>query len=524
MTATDRTMTDSKSRLASTRPHPGDSNELNVDTMADGDAGLAPSGVWYNPYAEYKWGLGPWGSVAAVIALLAVLLAFVPAANRLRNVIITAAITLPIVAGFAIRDKWGRHLYARAWFAIKFAVHRWTGRNMYTSAWFSSTPVTQSNLPGLLSQSSVAEHRPPGESPYAVVHHPASNTSSVLIECHPPGAALQHREVVGARRQAWAAWLAAMSDEPALAAIQVTTEVSKASRLPGLQAIAELSEDVNAVADQIMRETVERASEGNTTRTWVAVGWATERSTRTQLTAEVLPARVERLCSELANAGAGQSRPVDQNELARVWAGMYDPSRRDYLARFPNQVIRIGDAGPVTHAEGRRRYRIGGYDTVSLTLGAFPSASVTTAALERLRNGIDGTVAVRWSELFRPITSTDAQNWTNAVQRGVETRLALDGDRKHKARDIVDDQQTHATAVAIAKGQALIRVGFSVTLTVEADADITGPIERVRNACAPLSPHLRVMDGAHQTSWVATLPAGVPVPEALAPAEGITNG
>ncbi len=78
--------------------------------------------------------------------------------------------------------------------------------------------------------------------------------------------------------------------------------------------------------------------------------------------------------------------------------------------------------------------------------------------------------------------------------------------------------------MAIAKGQALIRVGFSVTLTVEADADVTGPIERVRNACAPLSPHLRVMDGAHQTSWVATLPAGVPVPEALAPAEGITNG
>ncbi len=523
MTATESTTSDSKVRQ-SNKLRPPDGDDMMAADRVEGDAGLHSSGVWYNPYAEYKWGLGPWGSVAAVIALLAVLLAFVPAANRLWNVLITAAITFPIVAGFAIRDKWGRHLYARVWFAIKFATHRWTGRNMYTSAWFSSTPVTQSNLPGLLSQSSVAEHRPTGEPAYAVVHHPASNTSSVLIECHPPGAALQHREVVVARRQAWAAWLAAMSDEPALAAIQVTTEVSKASRLPGLQAIAELSEDANAVADQIMRETVDRASEGNTTRTWVAVGWATERTTRSQLNAEVLPARVERLCSELANAGAGACNPIDQNELARIWAGMYDPSRRDYLARFPNQVIRIGDAGPVTHSEGRRRYRMGGYDSVSLTLGTFPSASVTTAALERLRNGIDGTVAVRWSELFRPITSTDAQNWTNAVQRGVETRLALDGDRKHKARDIVDDQQAHATAVAIAKGQALIRVGFSVTLTVEADADVTGPIERVRNACAPLSPHLRIMDGAHQTSWVATLPAGVPVPEALAPAEGITNG
>lgn len=481
-------------------------------------------GIWHNPTAEYAWGLGPWGSVAAVVSLLAVLAAFIPPEDKIRNVAVVVAVAVPLVSGFAIRDRFGRHLYARLAFRVRFAWHRLTGRNMYAATWFSSSPVTKSRLPGLLAQMSVAEHRGVGTVPYAAIHHPSSDTVSVVIECRPEGVALEHPDLIEARQSAWAAWLQSMSNEPGVASVQVVSEAAPTVAVAAADAVERLATGANSTADTILAEMVEACEGGVSVRTWVAVAWRDDRGTRSNLTADVLPARVERLCTELSATGAGHCTPVDSRELSRIWAGMYDPDRRESIARWPEQLIRIADAGPAVHDETRRRYRLGGYDAVSLTMGTIPSAEVTTTTLENLARGIEGAVAVRWAQLFRPVTPPEAQAWSNSVQRAIETRMALRGERKAKVKDLVDSEDTDTTAAALARGAALTRIGLTVTVTVQGDADINGPIQRVRNACAPLSAQLRVMDGAHQTSWVSTLPGGVPVPEALRPVEGLTNG
>ncbi|MFV0524529.1 MAG: SCO6880 family protein [Acidimicrobiales bacterium] len=480
-------------------------------------------GVWHNPNAEYVYGLGQSGTIAAVIGLLAVFAAFIPPDHKPRNIAITLLVAAVAVGPFAIRDRWGRNLITIANHEARWAIHRATGRNLHTAPpWLtaSSTQVTGVRLPGLLSNMSIAEHQLDDTTRYAVIHHPASNTVSVVIECRPAGDTLADPDTTTGHVNAWERWLAAMADEPHLAAIQIVTEAAPTHHNPNTSD----DSDDGGFCGRVLAETLEACTGRIGTRTWVTVSWATPGRTRTALTSDVLPARVERLCTALTEAGAGPTTPVSQEGLAVLWAGMYDPDRRQTIAEHPDTPLDLVDAIPVTAVERRHRYELGPVDAVSLTMGAPPDRTVTTAVHKRLARGVDGAETVRWALLLRPVPSGEAREWTARIQRAIDTRLAFTGDRRPKIADQVADDQTTSTATTLAHGHhALTRVAFALTLTLPAGADTAGPIERVRNAVAPLTPHLRVMDGAHQTSWVATLPGGVPIPEALGVSEGLNQ-
>ncbi len=518
--------------MTATKPRPAPSRRTAArrarsatDTIELNTTNRRPAlGVWHNPTADYGFGLGPAGSIAAVIALFAVLAAFVPAENKLRNVTVMALVAAAIVGPFALRDRWGRNIYTRLATEARWAIHRHTGANLHETAWFSATPVERSNLPGLLSQVSVAEQEHPRHGAFGVVHHPSANTVSVVIECFPDGAALVDDYDLRARQDAWSRWLAALADEPGLAAVQVVTEAAPTPRAVLEGPLDRFRRRMNKLADTVLEELVDEVTDTTTTRTWVTISWTdTGSKARDRFNADVLPARVERACVELSEAGAGDCLPLTQHELAGLWAGMYSPDRRDAIARHRSEPIHFADVGPVTSVEHRDRYSIGDYDTVSLTVGQAPEGEPSTVIHERLAAGIDGAVAVRWAMHYRPVTSIEARAWSKSIQRAIETRIALRGDRKQTVADTVADEDAVSTAAALARGAALTRVGFTISLTIDATHDTTGPIERTRAAVAPLSPHLRVMDGVHQTSWVSTLPGAMPIPETLTASEWLNQ-
>ena len=482
-------------------------------------------GVWHNPTADYGFGLGPWGSIAAVVCLFALLLAFVPPQHKIRNTAIVAVVGAAVVGPFAVRDRWGRNLYSRAAADARWYWHRYSGQNLHEHTWFSNTPVERSNLPGLLSQVSIAEHHSPTLGAFAVLHHPVADTVSVVLESRAPGAALADDHTITNRTQAWARWLAAIADEPGLAAVQVVTEAAPTTRASIEAPLAAQRTGVNPTADAITGELIDAVTDTTATTTWVTVSWTDPSNgrARTHLTTDVVPARVERLCSELAETGAGNCWPLTPNQLTRTWAGMYEPTRRPILDANPHTPIRLTEVGPVTSIEHRDRYTIGNHDTVSLTVGQAPDGEPTATIHERLARGIEGAVAVRWAMQFRPVTSMEAKTWSKGIQRAIETRMALRGDRKQTAADVVADEDATDTAAALARGAALTRVGFTVTLTTKSGTDTAGPIERTRAAVAPLSPQLRVMDGVHQTSWVSTLPGAMPIPETLTATEWLNQ-
>ena len=483
-------------------------------------------GVWHNPTADYGFGLGPAGSIAAVTALFALLLAFVPPENKLRNVATVAVVAAVTIGPFVVRDRWGRNLYAQATAEARWLYHRRTGSNLHEHTWFSNTPVERSNLPGLLSQVSVASHESPALGPFAVIHHPVADTVSVVLETRAPGAGLADDHTLDTRTAAWGRWLAAMADEPGLAGVQVVTEAAPVPIAVVEVPLAEWRQPGNnRTADAITNELVEACAGTTATTTWVTVTWThtSNGRTRNHLTTDVIPARVERLCSELGEAGGGRCWPLTAEQLAATWAGMYTPSRRHSIAANPDASIQFNEVGPVTSVEERGRYTIGNYDTVSLTVGQAPDGEPTATIHERLAKGIDGTVAVRWAMQFRPVTSIEARAWSKSIQRAIETRIALRGDRRQTAADTVADEDATDTAAALARGAALTRVGFTITLTTPTGDDLAGPIERTRAAVAPLSPHLRVMDGVHQTSWVSTLPGAMPIPETLTATEWLNQ-
>ncbi len=472
--------------------------------------------IWHDPTASYGWGLGPVGAIAAFISVLCCFAALIPAENKIRNFLVVAVLSALVVGPFAIRDKWGRNIYARVNAETRWIWHRVSGQNYYEAAWFSTSSVTKSRLPGLLSQLSVGEQpTEDGQSTFAVLHHPSAKTVGVVIECRPFGDDLADEDVTSTQKNTWANWLSAIADEPRLAGVQIVSEAAPSNRQHVLQAVSEFRTGQNDLTDQIMTEMVDKCSGGNATREWVTVSWKTKSRTDDDFTTNVFPARIERLCLELAEAGGGHCAPLSKDELSRLWTEMYHPDRREVLAEYPESVVDISEVGPTTHQEQRDRYVLDRHDAVSLTVGQAPEGEVTTAIYDRLSKGIQGTVAVRWSQLLRPVAPVEARSWTTSIERAIETRMALRGDRKEKISDVVADEDTTATSKALARGAKLTRAGFSITLTVDADADISTPIERTINACAPLSPHLRVMDGVHQTSWIATLPGAMPIPETV---------
>ncbi|MEM9892941.1 MAG: SCO6880 family protein [Actinomycetota bacterium] len=506
-------------------------------------------GLWHDPDAEYLYGLGRTGSIVAIIGLFVIFVAFIPPQDKLPRVTVVTAVVACVVGPFMARDRWDRSLYNRLFDEAKWLLHRYSGRALYSAPWWLSTDhVEATQLPGLLNQVSVTQlpfhldtdldgteagdvdagedqdddrsgvEPEPGEA-FAVVHHPKANTASIVLECRPDGAGLADADDIAARTTAWDRWLAAMADEPDLAGIQVVSEAAPTLRTPARDHLRDLIATDGADAGrkqaaELLAGVVKECTGRVGVRTWVTISWAPSSGrARNRFGGPELAARVERLAGSLSESGAGTVTALDRRNLATVWAGMYNPARREHLATADEISIGVGGAGPVTHLERRARYCVDNFDAISLTMGIAPDTAVTPAVHERLAAGIEGTRAVRWALLFRPVDAIEARTWSKSMRHAIETRLAFTGDRRPSATDLVADEDATATATALARGRtALTRVAFAITLTLPADADPAGPIERTRAAAAPLSPHLRVMNGAHQTIWVATLPGALPVP------------
>lgn len=481
----------------------------------DANSNRPSLGLWHHPEANYSFGLGQRGSIVAVTGLIAILIAFVPSANRLRNVSVMTLVVAAILVGFLIRDRWDRSLYAIVRFEVGWWWHRTTGRTYYSPVWFSAAPVTRSALPGLLADVSIVEHRDHNKT-FGVVIQPVSSTATVLFECDPVGVEMLTSEEANQHRQRWDRWLSATCQEPDIVSIQTVTQAAggDAAQLKSAvndlvkrreSASAELLDDIQTTLNPVNRPVC---------RTWVAVSWRTRRR---DLHANVLAARIARIGSELAECGGGDPRPLSRHGIHRVWAEMWDPERKASLAEFPNQAVRMEDIIPVTN-ERRQALGIGNYEAVTLAVGEMPHGVIGTEALHNLAQGVPGATAVRWAELWRPVRPTEARTWLAGIERGIETRLALgENRRRQKVGDEVDETHHRTVAVALVEGANLVRFGLGITATYELTQDRDAVIERIRQLCGPLSVQLRVHNGAHLPGFIATLPGGIPLPEVVQP-------
>lgn len=472
-------------------------------------------GLWHRPEANYSFGLGQRGSIAAVAGLIAVLIAFVPSANRLRNVTVVAAIVTAVLIGFLIRDRWDRTLYAIVRFEIGWWWHRLTGRTYYSPVWFSATPVTKSTLPGLLADVSIIEHHD-RDTTFGVVIQPVSRTATVLFECDPVGVEMLTDEEAEQYRRRWDRWLSATCQEPDIVSVQTVTQAAGGDAVQLADAVNDLvtrSDSASARLLDGIRATLE-PGDRPVCRTWVAVSWRTKRR---ELHATVLAARMGRLASELAECGAGRPHPLSRQEIHRVWAEMWDPDRRESLAEHPDEEVRLADIVPAIN-ERRQALAFGGYEAVTLAVGEMPHGAIGTRALHQLAQGVPGATAVRWAELWRPVRPTEARTWLAGIERGIETRLALgENRRRQRVVDEVDETHHRTMAVALVEGANLVRFGLGITATYDRAEDRPAVIERIRQLCGPLSVQLRVHNGAHLPGFIATLPGGIPLPEVIQP-------
>lgn len=470
-------------------------------------------GLWHRPEANYSFGLGQRGSVAAVAGLVAILIAFVPSANRFRNVTVVTIAVAIVLAGFLIRDRWDRTLYAIIRFELGWWWHRISGRTFYSPVWFSATPVTRSSLPGLLADVSIVEHRD-DSTVFGLVIQPVSKTATVVFECDPVGVEMLTPEEANQFKQRWDRWLSATCQEPDIVSIQTVTQATGGDHAQLQTAIDNLVRRPTSTSAELL-DGIQQALDPTSRavcQTWVAVSWRTRRR---DLHANVLAARIGRIQSELAECGAGAPSPLTRNAIHRVWAGMWDPDRKAVLAEHPDEEIALTEIIPAIH-ERRNVLSLGDHEAVTIAMGEMPHGVVGTTALHHLARGVPGTAATRWAELWRPVRPTEARNWLAGIERGIETRLALgENRRRQKVVDQVDETHHRTMAVALVEGANLVRFGFAITAVYPADGDRNAIIERIRQLTGPLAAQLRVHNGAHLPGFVATLPGGIPLPEVI---------
>lgn len=472
-------------------------------------------GLWHQPEANYSFGLGQRGSIAAVAGLIAILIAFVPSANRLRNVTVVTLVVAVVLVGFLIRDRWDRSLYAIFRFELGWWWHRLSGRTYYSPVWFSTTPVTKSFLPGLLADVSIVEHGD-RRTRFGVIIQPVSRTATVLFECDPVGVEMLTDEEAGQYRRLWDRWLSTICQEPDIVSVQTVTQTAGGDAAQLDVALDDLVTRRGSASSDLLegiRATLNPADRP-VCRTWVAISWRTKRR---DLHAEVLAARIGRIGAELAECGGGEPNPLSRNAIQRVWAEMWDPDRSASLAKYPDQTVRLPDIVPAIN-ESRQALAFGDYEAVTLAVGEMPHGVIGTRALHHLAQGLPGVTAVRWAELWRPVRPTEARAWLAGIERGIETRLALgENRRRQRVVDEVDETHHRTMAVALVEGANLVRFGLGITATYDQSQDRLAVIERIRQLCGPLSVQLRVHNGAHLPGFIATLPGGIPLPEVIQP-------
>jgi hypothetical protein len=462
-------------------------------------------------------GLGRLGMLGTIVVFAGVfVLIILMTLGQLLPSLVWAAMVLTVLATLMVKDVHGRTGLQRIAARVGWRRTKRRRQHIYRSGVLGRTGWGTFQLPGLLAQTKLTEHRDSYDRPFAMLHTPSVSHYSIVIGCDPDGASLVDQHQVDSWVASWGDWLAALGHEMGVVAAAVTVETAPDT---GARLRREVSGRIDpsapAMAKEMLNQVMDTYPVGSEqVRAWVSLTfngrtYAGKKRTPEDV-ARDLAARLPGLTQTLAATGAGPARPVDAQTLCEIVRVAYDPA----AAALIDEVHSAGhspdlswnEVGPTAAEAGWDYYRHDGAFSRTWEMTTAPRGEVFSSVLTRLLAPHGDVDRKRVTIIYRPL---DASKAARAVEKDVRTAKIREDQGNPNARASVSVTAARATAAEEARGAGLVDFGILITATVTDGDRMADARAAIDNLAGSARLVIRPIYGSQDSAFAACLPLGL---------------
>lgn len=384
---------------------------------------------------------------------------------------------------------------------------------------YRSGPVSPAQgrckLPGILSATTLSEHRDAWERPFTLVHH-ADGTLAVIMSAAPAGAALVDQDRVDQQVALWGMWLGDLGGElgVAWASVSVETVPDTGARLER-EVSTRMSPDAPPVARRALADVVREYQTGAAqARAWVTIVFDPSRmGARRRDDAQAardIASRLPGLTQTLQGTGAGAVHLLTAAEVCRLVRVAYDPASEplfeDAATRGEHVDIAWGDAGPAGAEAEWDRYRHDSGVSRTWVMSRPPRGVVQSGVLGTVLAASRDVDRKRVTVIFRPIDSARAPDLVEGDLN--KARARVESAARPTARATTELQEAAQVAAEEASGAGLVDFGMVITATTMGE-DVEDTASAVASLASSSRLQIRTAFGAQDSAFALGLPLGL---------------
>ncbi|MFC8041797.1 SCO6880 family protein [Paenarthrobacter sp. NPDC057355] len=428
-------------------------------------------------------------------------------------------------AALTVRDKHGLSMSQRIIARRLFNRSSKSCRNIYRSGPVGHVPTGKCRLPGLLATSELHEFQDSFMRPFALLHMPATNHVSVVIEVEPTGLALDDRENIDSYVANWGAWLSGLSKTSDIVAASVTVETAPDYGVRLRHEIdSNMAESASAASREMMEEVkVTFPQQSAVTRAYIALTFTTwrpgvERNRKIEDIGLDLGSRLGKFTEHLEVCGAGDAHPVTAQTLCEVVMSAYDPMLAEHFDAAHSQgvtpPVRWDNAGPVAHEAGWEWYRHASGFSKSWVMSVAPRGVIFSNVFEDLLTPSPDVNRKRVTFLYRPVAAGSAMDVAEADVNAAKVRASAT--KRPSYRAAAELASAEQTAREVAKDASLINFGMVITATVMRSSDARAAAYEIEDLAGTAQLIIRPAYGSQDVAFAASLPLGLVLPDYVA--------
>ncbi|QSB07184.1 SCO6880 family protein [Natronoglycomyces albus] len=480
--------------------------------MASKQQGLATVdqrtyGQWRAGKKAGLFGLGPVTSGIGFAVVAAALLAMM--FSRLAALILLllgVAVLAPLA--IRIRGRTGAHAVAArlAWWRQKRR-----RRHIYIAG-IASRVVGTYRLPGTLATSHIITAEDGRGSDVGIVAIPSTRDYSITFAAHSEGTDLVDTDVIDSRVSRMAAWLSSLTRQFWLVQAQVTIETAPD---PGTKLRSEifstLKPEAPSLAQEVMEQIADTYSAGAAqVKFFVTLTFRPPLGRRwnDDAVATELMARLPHMQAALVGTGAVGIQPMSAAEIMYQLRSSLDPVSE---VQPPQKGWAWDDIGPVSAIEHWDSYQHDRAWSRSWGMVEAPRGNVFATTFARLADPDPDLLRKRVSLVYHPYSPGQAARLVEADKR--DAQFNINKKARPSSRDLRDLAAAEQSAAEEAAGAGITSFSILATATTATQAELEDATTTMAARSGEARVDLRVMTGSQATSFYATLPVGIVLPD-----------
>ncbi len=431
------------------------------------------------------------------------------------------ALVFALAAGAALmavsmKDRHGLSVVDRAGERMRFNKAKHRKATIYRSGPAAPNAVDgRCRLPGILSASTLSEHRDAYDRPFALIHH-ADNTLAVVMGVAPAGSALVDQDRVDQEVALWGMWLADLSGELGVAWAEVTVETvpDSGARL-AREVTTRLTPDAPPVARRVLGDVVREYKTGAAqVRAWVSLVFdpsrmGVRRRDETQAARDIA-SRLPGLTQTLQGTGAGAVHLLTAAEVCRLVRVAYDPACEGLFEEAANRGDQVditwGDVGPAGAQAAWDHYTHDSGVSRTWVVSRPPRGVVQSGVLANILATSRDVDRKRVTIIYRPIDAAKAPDLVEGDLN--KARAKVESAARATARDQTELQVASQIAMEEAGGAGLVDFGTIITATTTRE-DLEDTSSAVTSMASSSRLQIRTAYGAQDSAFALGLPLGL---------------